>query len=110
MSVLPFLVVAFGFSAASLLLRRRPPASIAVGLVGLIASIGAASLIRPDELAIAGGSIAGSDYGRLFLLLGTWTSLGLVLIGLATSLPRNLAGTLLAGLGAAALLLFRRRK
>ncbi len=105
MSVLPFLAVAFGFSAASLLLRRWPPASVAVGLVGLVASIGAAILIRPDELAIAGGSIAGSDYGRLFLLLGTWTSLGLVLIGLATSLPRNLAGTLLAGLGAAGLAL-----
>ncbi len=105
MSVLPFLAVAFGFSAASLLLRRWPPASVAVGLAGLVASIGAAILIRPDELAIAGGSIAGSDYGRLFLLLGTWTSLGLVLIGLATSLPRNLAGTLLAGLGAAGLAL-----
>ena len=105
MSVLPFLAIAFGFSAASLLLRRWPPASVAVGLIGLVASIGAAILIRPDELAIAGGSIAGSDYGRLFLLLGTWTSLGLVLIGLATSLPRNLAGTLLAGLGAAGLAL-----
>ena len=104
MSVLPFLAIAFGFSAASLLLRRWPPASVAVG-DGLVASIGAAILIRPDELAIAGGSIAGSDYGRLFLLLGTWTSLGLVLIGLATSLPRNLAGTLLAGLGAAGLAL-----
>jgi Proton-conducting membrane transporter len=105
MSMLPFLVIAFGFAAASLLLRRWPSASVAVGLVGLVASIGAAMLIQPDEMAIAGGSIAGSDYGRLFLLLGTWTSLGLVLIGLATSLPRNLAGTLLAGLGAAGLAL-----
>jgi hypothetical protein len=104
-SVLPFLVIAFGFAAASLLLRRWPPASAAVGLVGLVASLIAALTIRPDELAIAGGSIAGSEYARLFLLLGTWTGLGLVAIGLATTLPRNLAGALLAGLGAAGLAL-----
>ncbi|HYC07231.1 MAG TPA: proton-conducting transporter membrane subunit, partial [Candidatus Binatia bacterium] len=105
MSVLPFLVIAFGFAAASLLLRRWPPASAGVGLVGLVASLIAALTIRPDELAIAGGSIAGSEYARLFLLLGTWTGLGLVAIGLATTLPRNLAGALLAGLGAAGLAL-----
>jgi len=104
-SVLPFLVLAFGFSAASLLLRRWAEASAAVGLVGLVAAFVAALTIRPDELAIAGGSIAGSEYARLFLLLGTWTGLGLVAIGLATALPRNLAGALLAGLGAAGLAL-----
>ena len=59
MSLLPFLVVAFGSAAASLLARGRPTIALSIGLIGLVAALACALLIRPDEiLEIGGGSLA----------------------------------------------------
>jgi NADH:ubiquinone oxidoreductase subunit 2 (subunit N) len=99
-SVLPFLALAFGGAAASLLLRRWVAVSAVVGLVALVAATLAAATIRPgDGLAIAGGGLAGSAFGRLFLVLVTGSATVLVAISLATGWTRNLPGALLAGLG-----------
>ena len=106
MSVLPFLAIAFGGAAASLLLRRWVLASAIVGLVALLVATVAAATIRPDDgLIIAGGGLTGSAFGRLFLLLVTGAATVLVAIALATGWTRNLPGALLAGLGGIALAL-----
>ena len=100
MSVLPFLGLAFGGAAASLLLRRWEAASALVGLLALVAATIAAAAIRPDDaLAIAGSGVTGSAFGRLFLVLVTGAATVLVGIALATGWTRNLPGALLAGLG-----------
>jgi formate hydrogenlyase subunit 3/multisubunit Na+/H+ antiporter MnhD subunit len=105
-SVLPFLALAFGGAAVSLLLRRREAASATVGLVALVGATIAAAAIRPDDvLVIAGSGITGSAFGRLFLVLVTGASTVLVCIALATGWTRNLPGALLAGLGGIALAL-----
>jgi len=109
MSLLPFLAVAFGGAAATLLARRWPVASAALGLVGLAAALIAAAAITPgQELAVAGGSLVSSAYGRLFLLLGAGTGLVLIvaaLIAVGSGWPGSVSGVLLAGLGAAGLAL-----
>lgn len=106
MSVLPFLGIAFGGAAASLLLRRWVLASAIVGLVALLLATVAAAAIRPDDgLTIAGGGLTGSAFGRLFLLLVSGAATLLVGIALATGWTRNLPGALLAGLGGIALAL-----
>jgi multicomponent Na+:H+ antiporter subunit D len=108
-SILPFLAVAFGGAAATLLARRWPVASAVIGAAALLAALFAAASIAPgQELAVAGGTIVGSAYGRLFLLLGAGTGLILVVaarIALGSSWPANLPGALLASLGAAGLAL-----
>jgi NADH:ubiquinone oxidoreductase subunit 2 (subunit N) len=105
-SVLPFLALAFGGAAASLLLRRWVAASAIVGLLALVAATIAAATIRPDDgMAIAGSGLAGSAFGRLFLVLVTGAASVLVCIALATGWTRNLPGALLAGLGGIALAL-----
>jgi NADH-quinone oxidoreductase subunit N len=104
-SVLPFLALAFGGAAATLLTRRSPVVSTWIGLLALGGAFLAAATISPDAYQLGGGSIAGSEYGRLFLVLGTGCGLIVALIGVLTDLPRNLAGALLAGLGGAGLAL-----
>jgi NADH:ubiquinone oxidoreductase subunit 2 (subunit N) len=106
-SVLPFLGIAFGGAAASLLLRRWVAASAIVGLVALIAATVAAAAIQPnDGLVIAGGGITGSAFARVFLVLVAGAASVLVCIALATGwTTHNLPGALLAGLGGIALAL-----
>jgi formate hydrogenlyase subunit 3/multisubunit Na+/H+ antiporter MnhD subunit len=107
--MLPFIAVAFGGAAASLLTRRWPDASLAIGAVGLVAALVAAASIAPgQELAVAGGVLVASAYARLFLLLGAGTGLVLVVaarMALGSGWPGSVAGVLLAGLGAAGLAL-----
>lgn len=106
MSVLPYLAIAFGGAAASLLLRRWIALSAIVGLVALVGATIAATTIHADGgLAIAGGGITGSAFGRMFLVLVTGAATVLVLIALLTGWARNLPGALLAGLGAIGLAL-----
>ena len=106
MSVLPFLALAFGGAAASLLMRRWVAASAIIGLVALIGATLAAAMIQADDgLPIAGAGVTGSAFARLFLLLVTGAATILVIIALATGWTRNLPGALLAGLGGIALAL-----
>jgi len=108
-SILPFLAAAFGGAAATVLTRRWPVASTAIGWAGLIAALIAAASITPgQELAVAGAQLVGSAYGRLFLLLGAGIGLIVVVaarLALGLALPASLPGALLAGLGAAGLAL-----
>jgi NADH:ubiquinone oxidoreductase subunit 2 (subunit N) len=105
-TVLPVLAIAFGAAAASLLTRHNRRTSAWVGIIGLAAVAVAAARISPtDSLTIGGSVLAGSEYLRLFALLGSLVSLALAVLGLAAGSHRNAPGVLLAGLGAAVLAL-----
>ncbi|MHB8460679.1 MAG: proton-conducting transporter transmembrane domain-containing protein [Candidatus Limnocylindrales bacterium] len=103
MNVLPFLAVTFGGAAATLLLRRWPPISTAVGLLALCGATLAALAIGTDGLTVGGGTLVGSAYGRLFLALGAGSGTLVTVIALGTGLPRDLPAALLLGLGATGL-------
>lgn len=106
MTVLPFLAIAFGAAAASLLTRPNPRISIAIGILGLAAAAAAAARISADDVLVIGGSeLTGSAYLRLFAVLGSLVSLALLVLGLATTTHRNAPGVLLAGIGSAVLAL-----
>ena len=106
MTILPFLAITFVAAAASLLGRRNAALSAAVGIVGLAgAAIAAATIRGSDTLIIGGSQLAGSDYLRLFTLLGSVAALVLATLGLATTSHRHAPGVLLAGIGAAGLAL-----
>src|SRR4029078_10806454 len=79
-----------------------PPTAIS----GLFAAAAAASRVRPeDTLAIGGSELAGSEYLRLFALIGSLVALALTVLGLASVSHRNAPGVLLAGMGSAVLAL-----
>ena len=106
MTILPFLAIAFGAAAASLLTRGNAVLSATIGIAGLGAAVLAAAAIRTNEILNIGGSdLVGSDYLRLFALLGSVAALVLAILGLATTSHRHAPGVLLAGIGAAALAL-----
>ena len=106
MTVLPFLAIAFGAAAASLLARPNPRIAATIGVLGLLAATFAAARIQAtDSLTIGGAELAGSEYLRLFALLGTLVSLALAVLGLASTSHRNAPAVMLAGLGAATLAL-----
>ena len=106
MTVLPFLAITFGAAAASLLLRANARMAAAIGIAGLLAAAAAAARIRPeDTLAIGGSELAGSEYLRLFALIGSLVALALTVLGLASVSHRNAPGVLLAGMGSAVLAL-----
>lgn len=106
MTILPFLVIAFGAGAASVLTRGSVRLSTAIGIVGLAVAAIAAAGIKPGEIiSIGGGDIVGSAYLRLFVLLGSVVSLLLALLGLVTTTHRLAPGMLLGGIGAAGLAL-----
>jgi hydrogenase-4 component B len=105
-TVLPVLAIAFGAAAASLLTRHNRRTSAWVGIIGLAAVAGAAARISTtDSLTIGGSALAGSDYLRLFALLGSLVSVSLAVLGLAAGSHRNAPGVLLAGIGTAVLAL-----
>ncbi|HEX5014889.1 MAG TPA: proton-conducting transporter membrane subunit [Candidatus Limnocylindrales bacterium] len=106
MTVLPFLAITFGAAAASLLTRGNRRVSVWIGILGLLAAaVAAARIGSSDSLEIGGGVLAGSEYLRLFALLGSLVSLALVLLGLVANSHRNAPGVLLAGIGAGVLAL-----
>ena len=106
MTILPFLAVAFGAAAASLLTRGNAALSATIGIVGLAGTVIAAAAIRTNEsLTIGGSQLVGSDYLRLFTVLGSMSALVLAVLGLATTSHRHAPGVLLAGIGAAGLAL-----
>ena len=104
MSVLPFLAITFGAAAASLLLRANAKMAAAIGIAGLLAAAAAAARIQPEDTLVIGGSeLAGSEYLRLFALIGSLVALALTVLGLASVSHRNAPGVLLAGMGSAVL-------
>jgi NADH:ubiquinone oxidoreductase subunit 2 (subunit N) len=105
-TVLPFLTIAFGAAAGSLLARPNPRIAATIGVLGLLAATVAAARIQAnDSLTIGGAELAGSEYLRLFALLGTFVSLALAVLGLASTSHRNAPAVMLAGIGTATLAL-----
>lgn len=106
MTILPFLAIAFGAGAASLLTRENGRLSAWIGVLGLAgAAVAAAAMSGEGTLAVGGGELVGSTYLRLFTVLGSVVGLLLALIGMATLSHRHAPGVMLAGIGAAGLAL-----
>lgn len=105
-SLLPFLLVTFTVGGLSLLTRPYERWSAAFGFVGLVLAIVTATLIGPgDSFVVAGGAISGTEFARLFLMIGSVAGLLLCLVALTPSLPSTLPGATLVGLGGAGLAL-----
>ena len=106
MTILPFLAVAFGAGALSLLTRRSSVVSGLIGVGGLLLAALVAMGIDADEaLGIGGGELVGSAYLRLFVTLGSIVALILAVLGFATTTHRHAPGVMLGGIGAAGLAL-----
>ena len=106
MSLLAFVVVAFGFAGLAIVVRLRVGAVTAVGLLGLAAAVVAAVAIDPAQVVRIGETgVATTGYVRLFLLLGSLTGLGLAIAGTAAGTRRDAPAVTLAILGAAGLTL-----
>jgi NADH:ubiquinone oxidoreductase subunit 2 (subunit N) len=105
-TIVPFLAVAFGAGALSLLTRRSTLVSGVIGIGGLLLAALVAMGIDADEtMAVGGGELVGSAYLRLFVVLGSIVALILAILGFATTTHRHAPGVLLAGIGAAGLAL-----
>jgi NADH:ubiquinone oxidoreductase subunit 2 (subunit N) len=106
MTIVPFLAVAFGAGALSLLTRRSALVSGAIGVAGLmLAALVAMGIDADDTMTIGGGKLVGSAYLRLFVTLGSIVALTLAILGFATTTHRHAPGVLLGGIGAAGLAL-----
>jgi NADH:ubiquinone oxidoreductase subunit 2 (subunit N) len=95
-SVLPFIVVSVVAGVLSLALRSQVRISAAVAVVGLAASLVAAATIRSEApSAVAGAGLAGSEFLRLFLVLGCLTGLLALPVAAAGRWPKPLPGAML---------------
>jgi NADH-quinone oxidoreductase subunit N len=104
MSLVAFVLVAFGFAGLAIVLRARRPWAIVVGLFGLVGTVVAALVMNPAEsIVIGGAALATTAYVRLFLLLGAVVGLGLAVAGLASGSRRDAPAVTLVVLGAAGL-------
>lgn len=89
-----------------LALGRRSRIGAVLGIVGLIATTALAATIQASDVLILGDvAIAGSQYVRLFLVLGGTAATILALIGLVVGSPSSIAGVALLTLAGAALAL-----
>jgi multicomponent Na+:H+ antiporter subunit D len=106
MNLLPFLLVTFIFGGLSLLARPYGRWPAVFGLVGLVLAIVTGAGIGPGEpFLVAGGALSGTDFARLFLMIGSVSGFLLCLVALTSTLPGNLPGAMLVGLGGAGLAL-----
>lgn len=106
MSVLPFLVVASVAGALSLVLRSVRPLSTGIALLGLLAMVATGSGISAGQPFVLGGMrLLGSDWVRLYALLGSLVGLGLVVVDVTALHEPDAPGVIVLGLGAAVLAL-----
>jgi len=106
MSLVAFVVVAFGFAGLAIVVRLRVGAVTAIGLLGLAAAVVAALAIDPAQVVRIGETgLATTGYVRMFLILGSLTGLGLAIAGTAAGTRRDAPAVTLAILGAAGLTL-----
>ena len=106
MSLLPFLVISVAATGIALVLRGQARLATAAGLVGLVASLAAALVIRPGERIVIGGAeIVTTDYLRLFLVLCSTLGIGLALLGAAAGTRRDAPAVMLGTIAAAGLAL-----
>ena len=106
MTVVPFLAVGGIAGTLSLLMRWHRGWSTTVALVGLVAMAGTASAISPtSSIAIGGSQLAGSDWLRLYAILGSVVGILLVLVDVTALHEPDVPGVIVLGLAAGVLAL-----
>ena len=106
MTVVPFLLVAAATGTASLALRSNRAWSTGIALVGLASMAWLASTIGATASVVLGGAtLAGSDWLRLFAILGSVVGVALVVVDLAVLHEPDVPGVIALGIGAAVLAL-----
>jgi len=106
MSLVVYVLLAFGFAGLALSVRARPSARAAVGLTGLLATVLAATAIDPAQIVVIGSSgLATTAYMRVFLILGSLVGLGLAVAGSAAGTRGDAPAVTLGILGASGLTL-----
>ena len=106
MSLVVFLVVAFGTAGVAVIGRGRDVFATGVGIGGLAVAVLAAIAIDPGQTLMIGGAvIATSEYVRLFLILGSVVGLALAIVGFAAGSSRDAPAVMLGTLGGGGLAL-----
>ena len=106
MTVLPFLIVAAVAGTASLVVRSRRGWSTSIAVAGLVLMAAAAAAIGPAaSITIGGVTLAGSEWLRLYALLGSVVGLLLVAIDVSAIHEPDVPGVIVLGIGAAVLAL-----
>ncbi len=104
MSLVAFVVIAFGSACLAFALRRRGRSAAIVGLVGLFVVTILAIAMDPAQVVVVGSAgLVTTAYLRLFLILGSLVGLGLYVTGLAAGTRRDAPSVTLAILAAVAL-------
>jgi len=106
MTVLPFLIVGAASGTLSLLVRSRRGWSTGIALLGLTwMAIVAAGIGSTATIDIGGARLAGSDWLRLFAILGSVVGLLLVVVDMAAVHEPDAPGVIVLGLASAVLAL-----
>ncbi|MBA2718889.1 MAG: hypothetical protein H0U52_06575 [Chloroflexi bacterium] len=106
MTVVPFLVIAAMAGTASLLVRDQRGWSTLIAVGGLILMTAAAAAIGSAASIQVGGTLfAGSEWLRLYALLGSVVGLLLVAIDVSALHEPDVPGVVVLGIGAAVLAL-----
>lgn len=106
MTVVPFLVIAAAAGTVSLLVRDRRGWSTLIALAGLVLMTAAAAAIGSAATIEVGGTVlAGSEWLRLYALLGSLVGVFLVAIDVSAVHEPDVPGVVVLGLGAAVLAL-----
>ncbi|HUQ78649.1 MAG TPA: proton-conducting transporter membrane subunit [Patescibacteria group bacterium] len=104
MTIVPFLVVAAVAGTVSLLVRDQRGWSTLIALVGLaLMSATAAAIGSAATIQVGGTMLAGSEWLRLYALLGSLVGLLLVAIDVSAVHEPDVPGVIVLGLGAAVL-------
>ena len=106
MTVVPFLLIAAAAGTAALVVRANRAWSTAIALIGLVAMALSASRIGATAaIEIGGTTLAGSDWLRLFAILGSVVGVLLVVVDLAAVHEPDVPGVIALGIGACVLAL-----
>ncbi|GAC1666225.1 MAG: hypothetical protein NVS9B8_07550 [Candidatus Limnocylindrales bacterium] len=104
MTVLPFLALALIFGTASLLVRSQRGWSTAIAGLGLVAMAAAATTIGASTATqIGGAAIGGSEWLRLYALLGCVVGLLLIAVDVGAGHELEVPAVVVLGLGAGVL-------
>jgi formate hydrogenlyase subunit 3/multisubunit Na+/H+ antiporter MnhD subunit len=105
-TVVPFLVIAAAAGTASLLVRAQRGWSTLIAVVGLLLmAVAAAGIGSTATIQIGGTVLAGTEWLRLYALLGSFVGLLLVAIDVSAVHEPDVPGVVVLGLGAAVLAL-----
>ena len=106
MTVVPFLAIGAAAGTISLLVRWHRGWSTTIALAGLLTMAVVGSMIGSTAtVAIGGSQLAGSDWLRLYAILGSVVGLLLVLVDVTAVHEPDVPGVIVLGLAAAVLAL-----